>query len=149
MSKHFRSSAAFFTGALLLIAMPFGSGQAQDPNNVEQFMQAKLVHAQKVLESLATEDYGKLEKHAQELDLLSKAATWQVLQTMEYRQHSNDFQRSAHALKDAAKNKNLDGAALAYVDMTLKCVNCHKYVRRVRTAFNAPSLKTWLAQDAR
>ena len=28
----------------------------------------------------------------------------------------------------------LTKAALAYVDVTMKCVNCHKYVRQVRMA---------------
>jgi hypothetical protein len=31
-----------------------------------------------------------------------------------------------------AKDKNLDGAALAYVQLTMSCVNCHKYVREIR-----------------
>jgi hypothetical protein len=33
-----------------------------------------------------------------------------------------------------ARQKNLDGAALKYVELSLKCVNCHKYVRGVRMA---------------
>ena len=28
----------------------------------------------------------------------------------------------------------LEAAALGYVDVTLKCVNCHKYVRKARMA---------------
>ncbi len=28
-----------------------------------------------------------------------------------------------------AKEKNIDGAALAYVEMTLVCVKCHEHVR--------------------
>ena len=47
-------------------------------------------------------------------------------------EHSVEFRRTADAITAAAKKKNLDGAALAYVDMTMKCVNCHKYVRGVR-----------------
>ena len=104
------------------------------PNKVETFMRAKLEHSQKILEGLATEDYESISKNAQDLSLLSLAASWQVLQTEDYQQHSREFRRAADALKDAAKKKNLDGAALAYVDVTLKCVNCHKYVRGIRIA---------------
>ena len=28
-----------------------------------------------------------------------------------------------------AKAKNLDGATLAYVRLTMNCIECHKYVR--------------------
>jgi len=55
-----------------------------------------------------------------------------VLQTPEYRERSNDFRRSVNAITDAARKKNLEAATLAYVDSTLKCVSCHKYVRQSR-----------------
>ena len=35
--------------------------------------------------------------------------------------------------------ENLDACALSYVDMTLTCVKCHKYVRETRdTALGRP-----------
>lgn len=111
---------------------------AQEPNKVSEFMRAKLNHSQRVLEGLTVEDFDMIAKHAQELSLLSQATTWQVLQTAEYRERSTEFRRSADALSEAARKKNLEGAALAYVDVTMKCVNCHKYVRHVRMAKAAP-----------
>jgi len=48
--------------------------------------------------------------------------------------NSNDFRRAAETMIQQAKAKNTDGIALAYVDMTLSCVRCHKYVREVRMA---------------
>jgi hypothetical protein len=118
--------------ACLLSVVPARAQQG----DVDQFMRAKLLHSQKVLEGLTTEDFTMIAKHAQSLSLLSQAAAWQVLQTPEYKQHSTEFRRSADALNKAAEAKNLDGAALAYVDVTLKCINCHKYVRGVRMARN-------------
>ena len=103
-------------------------------NNVREFMRKKLVHSQKVLEGITTDDLETVAKHSQDLSLLSQAATWQVLQTPEYLQHSIEFRRAADALTEAAKKRNADGAALAYLDVTMKCVTCHKYVRGVRTA---------------
>ena len=130
MKRSFLTAA----GSLLILAALVTTGHSQKPDQVEVFMRAKLKHAQKVLEGLATEDYDIIAKGAQEMSLLSHATTWQVLQTPEYNQHSLEFRRSTEALSEAAKNKNLDGAALAYVGVTLNCVNCHKYVRRVKTA---------------
>jgi hypothetical protein len=103
-------------------------------NNVRDFMRQKLVHSQKVLEGITTDDLQSVAKHSQELSLLSQAATWQVLQTPEYLQHSVEFRRAVDSLTEAAKKRNSDGAALAYLDVTMKCVTCHKYVRGVRIA---------------
>jgi hypothetical protein len=62
--------------------------------------------------------------------------------------HSNDFRRSADSIVQAAKAKNLDGAALAYVDMTLTCVRCHKHVRKVReTRLNSSGSTERASQD--
>ena len=126
----------------LTVAMVAGtfapSLRAQE--GVQEIMQAKLGHAQKVLEALALEDHRAVAKHAQELSLLSQAAAWQVLQTAQYRQHSADFRRAADSLVDAAKKENVAAAALGYVQLTLNCVNCHKYVRRVRAARLDPRL---------
>lgn len=108
------------------------ASNAADP--VQTFMRAKLTHSNEVLEGLTTENFDQIAKHGQELSLLSRATSWNVLQTPEYKQRSLEFRRGTDALTKAGKNKNLDGAALAYVDVILKCVNCHKYVRGVRTA---------------
>ena len=120
--------------ALIVASFLIGSGQSEEPNRIRDFMRAKLSHSQKVLEGLTTEDFDMIAKNSQAMSLLSQATNWQVLQTEEYLQQSRDFRRAADALTEAAKKKNLDGAALAYVELTMKCINCHKYVRGVRMA---------------
>ena len=99
------------------------------PDRVAAFMRAKLGHADHVLEGLAVADFEMIERAAQELSLASLDSNWQVLQTEDYVRQSAEFRRACDALKKAAQEKNLDGAALAWVDVTLKCVQCHKYVR--------------------
>lgn len=108
--------------------------QSQQRDTVGVFMRAKLEHSQNVLEGLTTEDFGMISKNAAKMELLSQEAAWQVLQTPEYRQQSLEFRRATTALKAAADNENIDGAALAYVDVTMKCVKCHQYVRNVKNA---------------
>lgn len=124
---------------MVLTVAVFGLSQirsqdAKPPNKVDEFMRAKLLHSQKVLEALTTEDFDQIAKHSQEMSLLSQAATWQVLQTPEYRDRSTEFRRAVDMMTEAARKKNLEAAALAYVDVTMKCVSCHKYVRQVRMA---------------
>jgi hypothetical protein len=125
----------FVLAAVLFAGHPFlPTVAAQQPDEVGPFMRAKLDHAQKVMEGLALEDYAVIAKHSQELSLISQASNWQVLQTPEYRNQSTEFRRATDAIRNAAQKKNLDGATLAFMEMTLKCVQCHKYVRDVRAA---------------
>jgi hypothetical protein len=101
------------------------------PNDVAIFMRAKLGHAQLVLEGLALADYELIERGSHDLALASQASSWQVLQTEDYARQSREFRRACESLRSAAKDKNLDGAALAWMEVTLKCIQCHKYVRDV------------------
>jgi hypothetical protein len=95
-------------------------------------MKRKLENSQKVLEGLALNNFDKIGKHAEELIEISKQAEWKFIKTPEYELYSNEFRRSAEEMVKKAKQKNLDGATLAYVDMTFSCVRCHKYVRETR-----------------
>jgi hypothetical protein len=47
---------------------------------------------------------------------------------MRVSRHAQDA-RSDKALIKNAEDKNLDAAALSYVDLTLTCVKCHKHLR--------------------
>lgn len=117
-----------FLSALLASGMLASTAAAQ--NEVAAFMKAKLVHSEKVLEGLATEDFDLIVKHSQAISLLCQDELWSVVKTVEYHERSKEFQRSVNAITEAGRQKNLDAAALAYVHTTLSCVNCHKYVRK-------------------
>lgn len=112
---------------------------AKDPNepkvnDVSAFMRLKLRHSQQVLEGVALEDFDLIAKNAQQLSLLAQDENWRVYQTLEYRQHSAEFGRIADQLTKAARDKNVDGATLAYMQLTMSCVNCHKYTRSMGQA---------------
>ena len=113
----------------LLLLPQIGEGQR---NDVRAFMRAKLDHSKGALHGLTTEDYDLIGKHAGALTALSQDTDWNVLQDAEYRRLSGQFRRNTGALAKAAKAKNLDSATLAYVQVTLSCVECHKHVRKVQ-----------------
>jgi hypothetical protein len=116
----------------LLAGIPVLSGHGAEPRKVSEIMREKLKHAQKVLEGVTLQDFKKIGKSADELLLLTKEEEWKVFRTPDYENHSNEFRRNVQGLIKSARGENLDGSALAYVEMTLTCVKCHKYVREVR-----------------
>jgi hypothetical protein len=124
----------FVLSLMLVLAALSSRSLAADPVPLKTFMRAKLDHSKSLLEAITTEDFDAMGKESQKVILLTLAEQWQVLETPEYAQQSLEFRRTAGALRDAAEKKNLDGAALAYVELTMKCVNCHKYVKKQRMA---------------
>jgi hypothetical protein len=101
---------------------------SQEPN-ARYIMQRKLDHAHSILEALIMEDFETLEDSAGALRALSEEAAWLVRETPEYTERSTSFRRAVSEIERSAKEKNLDRAALGYVDMTLQCVRCHEFLR--------------------
>ena len=96
---------------------------------LSKFMRQKLDASNEVLEGLATEDFALIEKGAASMKRLSSAEQWQVSNDALYRQHSNQFRRVMEKLEKTAKEKQLDAAALSWVEGTMSCLECHKWVR--------------------
>ncbi len=97
----------------------------------EALMRKKLDSAQNVLEGLTLEDFRLIAKGAGELKAASTSAEFNVINDGYYNAYAARFRRTTEKMEKAAREKNLDLATLAYLDMTLSCVECHKYVRVV------------------
>ena len=113
-------------------------GNSQQPVKLRDFMRRKLEHSKKVLEGIVVKDFDLIAKNAQAMSLLSLDASWQVLQTPEYFERSTEFRRAANTLDRRAREKNLDGAALSYIQLTTLCFDCHKYVRDLKEGDELP-----------
>ena len=113
-------------------ALSTGGAEQQEKQSRSEFMRRKLEFSKNVLEGLALEQYPMIEKNAKALRVLSQAAEWEVPMipnVTDYVALTSEFQRYADDLIKAAKQGNIDGATLAYVKLTMNCVQCHKYVR--------------------
>jgi hypothetical protein len=110
-----------------------GRGDDLDkPSKTAELMRKKLKCSQGVLEGIALNRFDNIADNANELITISQKAEWVVVKTPQYEMFSNQFRRNAESLVKNAKAKNLDGAALDYVELTMTCVKCHKYVRETR-----------------
>lgn len=135
--KRTSCSAIVFAVAGVLIV---SNMQAQP--ELKTVMKVKLIHTQAILEGLALEDFGKIERSAKTLSDLSKATAWKVAKTPEYIKFSGDFQDIANSLAANAKARKLEAATLDYMQLTMLCVKCHTHARKIGVAkggdFNMP-----------
>ena len=104
----------------------------QTPTSNQLLMRDKLTYANQALDGLATEDFPKIAKSGEMLRMISRAASWHVVDSDAYAHLSKNFQEQAADLVRHAKDKNLDAASLDYLRLSLTCVECHKYLRGVR-----------------
>jgi hypothetical protein len=113
------------------VGLAASSSQRPEVNRV---MREKLSRAQKILEGVVTSDWVGLETNSRELEQLTNDARWTVLKYPEYAQQSAAFVRAVQDLRRAAAQRDLEKTPQAYVAVTLKCVDCHRYLARARLA---------------
>lgn len=114
---------------LVHIALKPAKKSAAD-EKVSQFMQEKLNSSKAVLEGLVTEDFAQIQKGAQKLIEMSNATEWQVVEGPVFAQQSAEFRSAAKELQEYAKKKNIDGASLSYLHLTMTCIACHKQIKK-------------------
>ena len=93
------------------------------------WMKQKLVASQNILAGLTKGDYEAIEKNAQSMLAVGYLEKWVRSGTPGYQKLMKDFEFANKSLTLAAREKNLDGATIGYVQLTLSCVHCHKIVR--------------------
>jgi hypothetical protein len=117
---------------LLIWAILVQALAGQEPGTVKTaaFMRMKLQPSKELLEGLAMNDFDSIQKNAGTIKNLLLDENWMVVQSDEYRRQTQEFRKLVDQLRDAADKKNIDGATLAYVQMTIQCVRCHQTLRR-------------------
>jgi hypothetical protein len=106
---------------------------------VKTVMRDKLGHTQKILEAVVTSDWAGLEAQTQQLEQLTKDPRWTVLRYPEYAKYSAAFVEAVQVLHAAAVRRDLEQTPKAYTDVTLQCVECHRYLARARVAGVPPN----------
>jgi hypothetical protein len=129
-----------FAAILCLFVGNVSLSQSTKGKIFKKLMGEKLKSSQALIEGLALSDFNKLTENAQELIRISNTEEWVAIKSPKYELFTNDFRRHAEKLIAKAKAKNLDGAALAYFELTMTCIRCHDYVREVKEAkLNLPN----------
>ncbi|WP_404309572.1 hypothetical protein [Neorhodopirellula lusitana] len=100
------------------------------PTKLTPLMRMKLDKSKTILEGLTLQDYEKIASGASSLRQLSLESGWNVIQTREYAAQSRDFERAADLIVEAADAQDIHRATMGYVALTVRCVECHSYMRK-------------------
>ena len=119
-------------GILSMLLLPVALTAEDEKKNDEPsfWMKQKLTYSQEILNGLAKEDYEVITKNAMAMQGLNKIEMFVRQKPEGYRTQLKTFQFSVNELVRNAEDKNLDGATLAFTQMTISCVNCHKEIRK-------------------
>jgi len=122
--------------AACAVALAVGLGvRGQEEATRAETMRKKLEYSKQVLEGLTKEDFPEMTRGARALKTLGESEVWGDLNRPEaerYGLYIKEFQSLAGELVAKADAKNLDGVTLAYVQLTVNCVRCHKELRESR-----------------
>ena len=99
---------------------------------VESLMKAKAGYAHRLLDAVVLGELETARDQAFRLKAVAETADWNVMDTPEYVRESEAFIRATDRLLQSAGSKNPEAVALAYVEVTLSCVHCHRYVNANR-----------------
>jgi hypothetical protein len=107
------------------------SGQELAKQEPSFWMKKKLDFSQNILAGIATADFEKVEQNARAMRSLNQIEKFvRGRGTNGYRTQLQVFEFANDELVRFAGEKNVDGAGLAFTQLTLSCVNCHKQMRR-------------------
>ncbi|HEX4145468.1 MAG TPA: hypothetical protein VHY91_18325 [Pirellulales bacterium] len=127
-----------------LVALVDGTAGDEPTVTAEQqqkpsfWMKKKLEYSEKILAGLASEDFNQIRQSAKSMNALGHIESWVHGTRPGYRTQLSMFHDANEQLITKANADDLDGATLAYVQLTLSCVNCHKLVRDVKSAKPSP-----------
>ncbi len=135
----FRRPAGWLALAMVLVAAGAGTLSAQTAQT-RQVMREKLELSEILLGALVTSNWGVLGKNAQALVAVINRPGWQVLEGPEYARQTRAFLNATQALVEASDQRDQRVALGAYNGLVASCVECHRYVARLRVADRPPRL---------
>ena len=110
-----------------LACIATGNDDRSDRSSI--WMRQKLRASQEVLKGLADGDFESIGANAQSMKLMEHLEKWAHAGQPEYQTQLRLFEFADRELIRSASTQNLEAATLAYTQLTVSCVNCHKIVR--------------------
>lgn len=110
-------------------ATPLGTDDDVGETTISVWMEKKLEHSQAILRGLAMGDFQDVQYNASRLKVLNRVEGFVRRKNPDYRSHLNTFSRVIAEIERQAEKENIEGATLAFNQLTVSCVQCHKSLR--------------------
>ena len=142
MNRASKRLIAIVTVTMALLPAAAGRvAQAQDPKvpsgqekerSASFWMERKLHLSKDLLAGITAADFDKIAVSAQAMRGLNKVEAFIRSRTPGYRTQLQIFDESLAEIVEQADKDNVEGAALAFTQLTISCVNCHKQIRAAK-----------------
>ena len=114
-------------------------GATAQSTRLEMLMQQKREYARELFTAVTLGDWTDLERLGGGLLQITEDPAWVPLKSPEYAEYSGAFLSATQSLLNAARRRDTVAAPLAYVSLTMTCVQCH--LARTRKAVT-PEVRT-------
>ena len=101
-----------------------------DDKNPSIWMKKKLDYSQNILAGITAEDFDKIADNARAMKGLGKFEAFVRSRNAAYTRQLQAFEDINDEIIRQADNDNVEGVALAFTQLTVNCVNCHKVLRQ-------------------
>ena len=125
-----------FVASCLICLAPLAAANGQEQKTPETaetqpsvWMRKKLEYSRNILAGLSSEDFDKVAANAQAMQGMSRFEGFLRGKMPGYRTQLEVFQDANEEIIRQAQKDNIEGAALAFTQLTISCVNCHKQLR--------------------
>ena len=107
---------------------------ATEPQNeakkkFDSWMTKKLTYSQNILTGLAKGDFDAIDENARLMIALGKLEGFVRRRVKGYRTQLDAFEFASQELRRQSDKENIQGAVLAFHQLTTSCVNCHLRLR--------------------
>ncbi len=96
---------------------------------LRKFMLQKLEASNDVLAGLMTDDFDRIANAADKLSRMSQAEEWRVSNDPTYARFGREYRQAIERLKSKTRKSAPEQTAVAWMNVTLSCIECHQWVR--------------------
>ena len=120
--------------ALCALTTSLNADQPQNPKEDESkdpsvWMRMKLEYSKNILEGVTKADFALIEQNAAKMRGLNRFERFVRGRWDGYAEQLQTFQEANDEIIKQARKDNVEGATLAFTQMTISCVTCHKKLR--------------------
>ena len=103
--------------------------EESEERSMSVWMEKKLAYSQSIFKGLSQGDFATIEASARQMQALSRVEGFVRRRNPDYANHLTAFEYINREIIRQAEKENIEGATLAFNQLTINCVKCHQSLR--------------------